>query len=138
MNLPKDKRHGVRSGGKWSRAYYAWQNMKGRILRPKQRDGQNYVKNGIQICDRWMNSFSAFLEDMGDPPEGMVLDRVNNLGNYCKENCKWSTHTESSRNTGRVKLCMEIALKIRALYEISPLSQMKIARIFKIDQTTVS
>ena len=65
--------------------YTIWKNMKSRCCNPKNKDYKNYGKRGISICERW-NSFVNFLEDMGVRPEGLQIDRINNNGNYSKEN----------------------------------------------------
>jgi len=49
-------------------------------------------------------TFENFYEDMGDRPEGMTLDRTNNEGDYCSENCEWKTKGEQARNTRKNKM----------------------------------
>lgn len=57
-----------------------------------------YAAKGITISERWVDSFEAFLADMGERPEGKTLDRKNgNLG-YSKENCRWATWKEQASN----------------------------------------
>lgn len=64
---------------------------------------KNYGEKGITICDRWLESFSNFLEDMGERPKDMTLDRINNYLGYSKDNCKWSTRKEQANNRRKTK-----------------------------------
>ena len=57
-----------------------------------------YKKENIQVCDRWRNSFDNFIEDMGEAPENYSIDRINNLGDYCPENCRWADNIIQSKN----------------------------------------
>ena len=57
---------------------------------------------GITICESW-GKFANFLSDMGERPEGMTLDRVNNAGNYEPSNCRWATKGEQRRNRRDVR-----------------------------------
>jgi hypothetical protein len=60
---------------------------------------KGYSDRGITVCDRWQGSFLAFLEDMGRrPSDDHSLGRIDNDGNYCKNNCEWQTRTEQGNN----------------------------------------
>lgn len=93
--LLSDTRHGFTG----SRTYRIWRCMKERCTNPNSISYPSYGAKNIEVCDRWLNSFTAFLEDMGEAPEGKSIDRINNAQGYLKENCKWSTPSEQARNT---------------------------------------
>jgi hypothetical protein len=89
-----------RVNGKTTKEYRAWKNMKARCYAPCN-GMTTYVQKGIGVSESWKNSFEAFLDDMGQCPIGYSLDRIDNSGNYCKENCRWADNkTQSSNRSG--------------------------------------
>ena len=78
--------------------YCAWSNMKTRCHNRKCEQYKDYGGRGIKICDRW-NSFENFLADMGlKPSSELSIDRINNNGDYCPENCRWTTAKIQNNN----------------------------------------
>ena len=79
--------------------YVTWKNMKARCFNVKYKQWKDYGGRGITVCDRWLNSFINFYEDMGPKPGPKYsIDRINVNGNYEPSNCKWSTPAEQNRN----------------------------------------
>lgn len=79
--------------------YASWNNMKARCLNPKNKRWENYGGRGIKVCQRWDESFLAFLADMGRMPKGYTLERKDNDGDYEPSNCLWIPKAEQMKNT---------------------------------------
>ena len=80
-----------------TKAYRVWSNMKDRCINPNNKAYHRYGGRGITVCKRWME-FINFLEDMGQPPRGLTLDRIDNDEGYNKSNCRWATVVDQAKN----------------------------------------
>jgi hypothetical protein len=79
--------------------YHAWKNMRQRCLNPNHPNYHHYGGRGVTICDQWLDSFAAFLADVGErPAPGLSLDRIDNDGNYEPGNVRWATQSQQIRN----------------------------------------
>lgn len=86
-------------GGTGTAEYRTWSSMKSRCTNANNPGWDNYGGRGITVCERWLESFPAFLEDMGRrPSERHSIHRVDNDGNYEPGNCVWATAEEQARN----------------------------------------
>ena len=82
-----------------TRLHRIWRAMKGRCCNPAARDYPYYGGRGITICERWLESYENFRDDMGYPPDGTSLERIKNSRGYEPGNCRWATRKEQMNNT---------------------------------------
>ena len=90
----KVERHGMYN----TKEHKAWSEMKYRCYNKNATSYSRYGALGIEVCEKWINSFTSFYEDMGKCPEGYSLDRINPEGNYTPENCRWADVYTQARN----------------------------------------
>jgi hypothetical protein len=102
-------KHNHTKNRKRSKIYSTWTQMIQRCTNPNDKAYKNYGGRTppITVCRRWSNKkngFQNFYKDVGDPPEGLTLDRINNNNGYKPNNCRWATRKEQSRNMRNNKL----------------------------------
>jgi hypothetical protein len=118
--------------------YRTWQNMKDRVLNPKNGQWKDYGGRGIGLDPRW-HDFAEFLIDMGRRPSPtMTIERKDVNGNYTKGNCHWASRKEQNRNKRNNRLDDPAVAEIRRSYSAGEVTQKEIASRFGVTQTLIS
>jgi len=114
-------------------------HMIARCENPKNKDYQRYGGRGIEVCPEWYDKelFLDFCLNTGWKP-GLELDRINNDGNYCPENCRFVTRTENNRNSSCTILTMESVSLIKGMLQYSFKNGKEIGEIFSVAKSTIS
>jgi hypothetical protein len=99
------KKHGFASHKRYDKLYHTWNSMKSRCYSQKCKDYKHYGARGIKICDEWLSdflSFRAWSLSHGFAND-LTIDRIDVDGDYCPDNCRWTTIAEQNRNKTTTK-----------------------------------
>jgi len=101
----KNHKHGYAKKGQTHPLYRKWSNMKTRCYNQNSKKFQNWGGRGITVCGDWLNDPKAFIEWglTNGWERGLLIDRIDNNGNYTPENCRFVTPAESNRNRRQPK-----------------------------------
>ena len=106
-----------------TKEYSSYLQMIKRCTDKNSEDYKDYGGRGIRVCDRWLESFENFFQDMGERPDKHSLDRIDVDGNYSPENCRWADSLTQARNK-RNNRWVEYNGRIYTVAELSQLLQI--------------
>lgn len=124
-------------GGTGTPTHEVWLSMIKRCHSPGSRDYVRYGARGIAVCQRWRESFTAFLADMGEKPSGLSIERTDNDRGYEPGNCIWATASQQARNRRTTRLDAAAVELIRRRHRAGE-PKSKIARDLGVGFQTVS
>lgn len=113
-------KHGI---GNESRIFRIWSGMKQRCYNPKSPSYKRYGARGITVCNEWFDSFLTFqkwsLEN--GYSDDLSIDRIDNNGNYCPENCRWES-TKAQNNNRRTTVTITYNEETHSIAEWSEIT----------------
>jgi len=101
IRVEQQRKSFLRHGMSGTREHHTWLSMLQRCYNENNPRYEHYGGRGISVCDEWRDDFAAFYRDMGPKPIGLSIDRIDNDGDYNRDNCRWATASEQNYNTRR-------------------------------------
>lgn len=136
MIVTRSTRHGNKTRAGASRTYSSWSNMIRRCTNPDHPRYADWGGRGITVDPRWLD-YRAFLADMGERPPGTTLNRKDNDGMYCRENCEWAGPAAQAANSRNTKLTPDLVTRIIQLSSTG-LTMTQIGRQVGVNRHTVA
>ena len=133
-------KHGDAKDGNWHYLYSTWDGIKQRCYNENCKAYKNYGGRGITMHPKWIDNYLAFkkyiLNNLGERPKGMTLDRIKNEKNYVPNNLRWATRkTQNSNKRGKKLNALQNSIIIHSL-DLG-LSGKYLADVFNITPSAV-
>lgn len=120
------KRHGATK----TRLYHIWMGLRVRCNQVGGKDYKNYGGRGIKVCSEWNDSYETFAEwaKNNGYADNLSIDRIDNDGDYCPENCRWAT-TKQQANNRRTNRYLTFRGQTKTLREWSEITGISLSGI---------